>query len=145
LEQKDKGWDPYLESRAVLDDLYALAKLNLPKDKFSDPNLTGCRLALLFYNHIVEMDAPYEVLANLLRFRLGKGYSPNPWYDFLTESEKKRFRRSGLFPPQKIKILKVLSAEAGLDATGAIFDEFYRANLRNAVSHSDFIFTDDGF
>jgi hypothetical protein len=142
---EDKGWDPYLESRAILDDLYALAKLDLPEDRFSNPNLTGWRLALLFYNHIVEMDAPYEVLANLLRFRLRKGYSPNPWYAFLTEGEKRRFRRSGLFPPQKIRILKRLTAEAGLKKTGAIFDEFYRADLRNAISHSDFIFTDDGF
>ena len=45
---EDKGWDPYLESRSVLDDLYGLMKLDLPDDKFHDKNLTGWRLALLF-------------------------------------------------------------------------------------------------
>jgi hypothetical protein len=141
---EDKGWDPYMESRALLDDLYALMQSDLPEDKFQDRKLTTWRLALLFYNHIVEMDAPYEVLTNLLRFRLGKGYSPNPFYDFLTTKQKTRFRKSGLFPKQKIDIIKRLSSEAGV-GTGGMFDDFYRGDLRNAISHSDFIFTDDGF
>ena len=141
---EDKGWDPYVESRAMLDDLYTLMKLDLPKDKFPDKDVTGWRLALLFYSHVVEMDAPYEVLTNLLRFRLGRGYSPNPYHDFLTAAQRKRFRPTGLFPKQKIDIIKKLSSLAGLQ-TGNVFDEFYRGELRNAISHSDFIFTDHGF
>ena len=141
---EDKGWDPYLESRSLLDDLYALMQIDLPEDKFPDKELTPWRLGLIFYNHIVEMDAPYEVLTNLLRFRLGKGYSPNPFFDFLTKAQKKRFKKTGLFPTQKIDIIKQLSTEAGL-RTGEIFDEFFRGDLRNAISHSDFIFTEEGF
>ncbi len=141
---EDKGWDPYEESRAMLDDINALMQTNLDENKFRDKNLTMWRLGLLFYNHIVEMDAPYEVLANLLRFRLGKGYNPNPFFDFLTKDQKNRFKKVGLFPKQKIDIIKQLDAEAKV-GVGAIFDEFYRGDLRNAISHSDFIFTDDGF
>jgi hypothetical protein len=141
---EDKGWDPYVESRAMLDDLYALMQFDFPADKFRDKELTKWRLGLIFYNHIVEMDAPYEVLTNLLRFRLGKGYSPNPYYDFLTAGQRSRFKKTGLFPRHKIDIVKRLSAEAKLE-TGLMFDEFYRGDLRNAISHSDFIFTDDGF
>jgi len=141
---EDKGWDPYVESRAVLDDLNALMQLDLPEDKFPEKDLTTWRLGLIFYNHIVEMDAPYEVLTNLLRFRLGKGYSPYPFFDFLTREQKKRFKRTGLFPKQKIDIIKQLAAEAEI-GIGDIFDDFYRSDLRNAISHSDFIFSDDGF
>jgi hypothetical protein len=141
---EDKGWDPYAESRAVLDDLYALMQIDLPDDKFRDKNLTAWRLGLIFYSHVVEMDAPYEVLTNLLRFRLGKGYSPNPYYDFLTPNQRKRFKASGLFPKQKIEIIKRLSTEANL-GTGDMFDNFYRSDLRNAINHADFIFTNDGF
>lgn len=140
---EDKGWDPYVESRAVLSDLYALMQIELPEDKFPDRKFTPWRLGLLFYSHIVEMDAPYEVLTNLLRFRLHKGYSPNPFYDFLTRRQRKNFRRSGLSPKQKIDIIKMLDGEAKV-GIGSAFDEFYRADLRNAISHSDFIFTDDG-
>lgn len=141
---EDKGWDPYVDSRAVLDDLYALMQLDLPDDKFHEKALTTWRLGLIFYNHIVEMDAPYEVLANLLRFRLGKGYSPNPFFDFLTKAQKKRFKNTGLLPKQKIDIIKQLSTEAGL-RTGEIFDDFFRVDLRNAISHSDFILAEEGF
>ncbi len=141
---EDAGWDPYEESRTVLEDLNALMQLELPEDKFTAKKLTTWRLGLIFYNHIVEMDGPYEVLANLLRFRLGKGYSPNPFSDFLTAKQKKRARKTGLYPKDKIGIVKRLGAEAQL-SIGDIFEEFFRNDLRNAVSHSDFNFTDDGF
>ncbi len=141
---EDKGWDPYVESRAVLEDLNALMQLDLPEDKFQDKERTVWRLGLIFYTHIVEMDAPYEVLTNLLRFRLGKGYSPNPFFDFLSEQQKKRFKSSELFPRQKIEIIKQLSTEARL-GIGEIFDDFFRIDLRNAISHSDFIVTEEHF
>lgn len=141
---EDKGWDPYVESRAVLEDLNHLIQIELPEDRFPDTSLTRWRLGLLFYTHVIEMDAPYEVLANLLRYKLKKGYSPSPFFDFLTDNQKKRHKNSGLFPKQKIEIIKQLSEEVGI-GTGAIFDEFYRGDLRNAINHSDFIFTDNGF
>ncbi len=139
---EDSGWDPHLESRALLDDLNSLLQMDLPEDRFPERGITTWRLGLLFYSHIVEMDAPYEVLTNLLRFRLGKGYSPNPYYAFLTEKERKRPSR--IYPTRKIEILSKLGQEAGI-SIASLFDEFYDNDLRNAVSHSDFILTDDHF
>ena len=121
---EDKGWDPYLESKATLEDINAILQSEYSDKIFPDKDSTMWRMGLLMYSHIVEMDAPYEVIANLLRFRLGKGYSPNPYYMFLNSKEKKSFRRSGLYPSQKIKIIKKLSEEAGTDV-GELFDEFY--------------------
>lgn len=72
---EDGGWDPHLESRALLEDLNSIFQLKLPVESFPDPGSTTWRIGLLFYSHIVEMDAPYEVLANLLRFRLGNRYT----------------------------------------------------------------------
>lgn len=141
---EDKGWDPYLESRAILEDLNAIFQTELPDAKFPDKNLTIWRMGLLMYSHIVEMDAPYEVITNLLRFRLGNGYSPNPFYMFLSTAQKKRFRRSGIYPKQKIEIIKSLSVKANL-SVGEIFDDFYNGKLRNAISHSDYILTDKEF
>jgi hypothetical protein len=141
---EDKGWDPYLESRAILEDLNAILQAELSDSIFPDKNLTIWRMGLLMYSHIVEMDAPYEVITNLLRFRLGKGYSPNPYYMFLDREQKKRFKRSGIYPKQKIEIIKRLSSEAGLPI-GEVFDDFYNGKLRNAISHSDYILTDEQF
>ena len=50
---EDKGWDPYSESRALLDDLYTLMQFDLPEEKFKEKDLTKWRPGLLFYNHIV--------------------------------------------------------------------------------------------
>ena len=141
---EDRGWDPYMESRGVLEDLYALTQLDLPEEKFKDQKLTIWRLGLLFYSHIVEMSAPYEVLTNLLRFRLGYGYSPNPYYDFLAKKDRKKYKSSGIYPKKKIEIIKQLSDKAGLKV-GDVFDEFYSNDFRNAIAHSDFILSDNGF
>lgn len=144
LGVEDRGWDPYGESHGILSDLNRLMKLPLPDDRFSDADATVWRLGLLLYCHIVEMDAPYEVITNLLRFQLGRGYSPSPFFMFLSDKEKKGFAKRGIRTGRKIEIIKQLSDEAGL-TIGAIYDEFYRADLRNAVQHSDFILADDAF
>jgi hypothetical protein len=144
LGMEDGGWDPYAESRGLLDDINAFFKLELPKEHFKEPHKTPWRLGLLLYSHIVEMDAPYEVLTNLLRFQLGKGYSPNPFFALLREKEQKSYARWGISTGRKIEIIKQLSKDLGFDA-GDIFDEFYDNRLRNAIAHSDYIIANDDF
>ncbi|WP_429813652.1 hypothetical protein [Ensifer sp. B1-9] len=144
LGMEDKGWDPYAESRNILNDLNRLMRVELPEKDFPDADKTIWRLGLLLYCHVVEMDAPYEVITNLLRFRLCKGYSPSPFFDSLTDKEKKNFAKTGIRTGRKIEIIKELSKQSGL-GIGEIFDEFYSNKLRNAVQHSDFIVTDEGF
>jgi hypothetical protein len=141
---EDGGWDPYAESRNILNDLNRLMKIRLPKKKFPEPENTTWRLGLLLYSHIVEMDAPYEVITNLLRFQAGKGYSPNAFFDFLTDKEKKNFAKSGIRTGRKIEIIKSLSEKTG-HSVGDLYDDFYNGRLRNAVQHSDFILTDKDF
>ena len=142
---EDSGWDSFVESRAILEDLNSFFKISLPEERFSNPNATHWRIGLLLYSHVVEMGAPYEVLTNLLRFRLGKGYNPNAFFDFLKEKEKKSFANRDLLTPRKVQIIKMLSVEAGLPDIGAIFDDFYDNKLRNAIGHSDFILADSDF
>ncbi|MEP9353869.1 hypothetical protein ABLE93_09750 [Xanthobacter sp. KR7-65] len=141
---EDRGWDPLLESRATLEDFNTIMQMELPADGFPSAEMTKWRLGLVMYSHMVEMDAPYEIIANLLRFQLGYGYNPNPYYQFLSKDEKKQFSKRGIYPIGKIKIIKKLSKELGVQV-GDIFDEFYNQKLRNAISHSDYIFTDMDF
>jgi hypothetical protein len=141
---EDSGWDPYLESRSILEDLNAILQTELSDSIFPNKGFTIWRMGLLMYSHIVEMDAPYEVITNLLRFRLGLGYSPNPYYMFLDEEQKKRFKKSGIYPKQKIEIIKRLSFKASLPIN-EVFDDFYNGKLRNAISHSDYILTNEQF
>lgn len=141
---EDRGWDPLLESRAALEDLNAIMQMELPEERFPAAEKTKWRMGLLMYSHMIEMDAPYEVITNLLRFQLGYGYSPNPYHQFLNKDEKKQFSRRGIYPIGKIKIIQRLSKELGVNV-GEIFDDFYDPKLRNAIAHSDYIFTDTDF
>ena len=76
---KDTGWDSHTESLALLTDLTNLMHIDLPNDKFAQPADTNARLALISYCHVLEMDFPYELLANLLRLRLNLKYAMNPF------------------------------------------------------------------
>lgn len=54
LGMEDHGWDPYAESRAMLDDINGLFSVDLPKERFNDPARTHWRLGLiprLFSSH----------------------------------------------------------------------------------------------
>lgn len=144
LGMEDHGWDPYAESRSMLNDINGFFSVPLPVEHFNDPERTHWRLGLILYSHVLEMDAPYEVITNLLRFKLGKGYSPNPFFQFLTDREKKAFQKNGIKTIRKIEIIKKLSDESGSGFAG-IFDEFYSNKLRNAIAHADFILTDEDF
>ena len=144
------GWDTLTESWRVLDDLHHLASAELPSEYFGQPDLTRLRLRLLEYCHLVEMDAPYEIIANLCRVRLGMPPSHFPF------STKAVATKQGTSPPpkrpakvlnpsQKIDAIKVLTKRVGLANIGATFDDFYRAGIRNAISHSDYIIHSDEF
>ncbi|MBA3810859.1 MAG: hypothetical protein H0X27_04285 [Caulobacteraceae bacterium] len=141
---EDGGWDPYLESRKVLEDLNSLLKIRLPAQRFPDQEAARWRLGLLFYSHIVEIDSVYEVLANLLRYHLGVGYSPNPFYKYLSPKQQAAYAKRGLYPTEKIKIIKKLDQDFGLPI-GELFEEFFQTKLRNPVAHSNYILTDKEF
>ena len=146
------GWDTLTESFQVLDDLQVLGLAELPHEHFAQPEVTRLRLSLLEYCHLVEMDAPYEILANLCRVRLGLAVSYSP---FVTKTPRRKRgckaqkstpgEMKRLHPKQKIDALKRLTQQVGLPAIGAAFDDFYRAGVRNAIAHSDYIIFGDEF
>lgn len=141
---EDNGWDPYAESKGLLFDINSIFKMDLPIERFPEPALTSWRMGLFMYSHILEMDAPYEVITNLMRYQLGHGYSPNPYDKFLNAEGRKKQKRSGLFPLDKIGVIKKLDKELKC-GIGEVFDEFYNPDLRNAISHSDFVLTESHF
>ncbi len=146
----DAGWDAVEESSEFLEDLSALTQPEAQLGKVRDPEKTKWRLRLVSYAHLIEMDAPYELLANLLRVRLGARYSSVPFQAIGRDGSKKGKEKKkskpkllGLeIPPnpsQKIGLIKELSQAAGVPQVGLAFDEFYYPPLRNAIDHSDYV------
>ncbi len=148
---ENAGWDTLSESFKVLDDLNNLASADLPTDYFREPEITRLRLRLFEYSHLVEMSAPYEIITNLLRVKLGRAVSLTPFAAEpkrtrpKTKKQKSTSRKSQISPSTKIDVIKSLSKEAGLPEIGAAFDDFYRAGIRNSISHSDYIIHGDEF
>jgi hypothetical protein len=147
---KDTGWDSYTESIALLDDLTQLMGLELPKDRFPNPAKTQARLALIAYSHMIEMSVPYELLANLLRLRMGMKYSIEPLAHLnLLENTKvngvkvKRVRPAS--PLKKINEIDKMAAKAGVPEVGAALRGIYNGTIRNAVYHSDYAVHADSF
>lgn len=140
---EDAGWDPWYESQAILNDLQALAALELPTNKFPEANRTRLRLGLLSYCHVTEMDLPYALLANLLRLRLGEKYSINPFYDLVQVRGKGSKAR--LVPPspgRKIQRISEFAKKAQFPDVGQALEGIYDSAIRNAVYHSDYTLTD---
>jgi len=140
---KDAGWDSYIESQELLQDITNLMAVELPADKFSSPSNTHARLALIAYSHMIEMNAPYEFLANALRIRMGMKYSVEPLahLDKLRDTKvngvkTKRLVRAS--PIAKINEIDAMAKKAGLPNVGVALKGIYNSTIRNAVYHSDY-------
>lgn len=138
--------DSYYESLAFLEDLKNLQLMDLPAEKFSKPERTIARLALISYCHITEMNFPYELLANLLRLRIWQKYSTEPLGHLAQPIYKKKVlkRIRPASPEKKIAEIEKLSAEAGIAEVGEALRRIYDPVVRNAFYHSDYALHDDG-
>lgn len=137
---KDIGWDSYNESLELLADLTHLQEIALPTERFRSPMHTRIRLHLIAYCHAIEMNFPYELLANLLRLRLGLKYSIDPLSHLDRPVEKKKVVQDIIpaSPEKKIKEIEDLAAKAGLPEVGTALRSIYSPTIRNAVYHSDY-------
>lgn len=138
---KDTGWDSYYESLSLLEDLKQLQTIELPPDRFPAPEHTKARLALISYCHITEMNLPYELLANLIRLRIGRKYATSPFAHLGRPLIKNKVLQK-IFPPspeKKITEIETLSAEAGIPEIGIALRGIYDPAIRNAVYHSDYV------
>ena len=140
---EDSGWDPYAESRGFLRDMETLLSCELSEELFPDTSATRWRFALLLYGHVVEMDGPYDVLANLLRIQSHRGYSPYPFLQVVMKQGRKMLDSKRITVSDKIEVISKHAAELGYPV-GAIFDDFYSSRLRNAVAHSDYTLATEG-
>jgi hypothetical protein len=136
------GWDPWVESQALLADLRSLMKLAHSTDTLADPDRTEMRLALLSYCHIMEVDLTYTLIANLLRVSLGKRYDFSPFADLYRVSNKKKPGiMQKVIPPTpgpKIKRIQELAESAKMSEIGKALGEIHDPIIRNAVYHSDY-------
>lgn len=138
---QDTNWDPFEESQKSFDDY------NWLLDKAKDcPSQKGqWRIGLLIYCQAIEMGAPHELLANILRIIAGKQYHIRP-FGHLGRSNKKQIL--GYIPPsakRKFDYLKELALKSVESKLVEYINSFYNDKIRNSFFHSDYIITDEYF
>lgn len=132
---EDPGWDPFVESYKLANQLVDL--VNAPIDK-----TLRLRLMMFFYCHLTETDDIYKVVANLLRVTMGDRYSLVPFKDVPKPVGK--IAHGSSFNKTIIQLM-TLANDAGIEKVGELFQKFFLRPVRNAFFHSDYILTDDSF
>jgi hypothetical protein len=137
-------WDALRESKALLADFSNLTRIDLPVDLFPNSDATRWRLMLQSYLHVIEMDAMYHILANLLRVQNGLPYSYDPFYDLSRPRKNAKLGEIGppLTPTKKIMRIGEL-AGSRFPAVATVFNDFYFSSLRNSIAHSDYVLDSD--
>jgi hypothetical protein len=138
---QDADWDPFEESKVAFEDYNAILR-------FEDAVLSSAgrwRVGLLMYCQAVEMTAPQEFLANLLRILNGEKYHIKPFGSLGRANKKKIFSWVPPSAPVKYRELKRLANQCNQMALCNYIDQFFNEDVRNAFSHSDYVFSGNQF
>lgn len=138
---QDADWDPFEESKEAFEDFNGL--LRLEEEKLSSAG--RWRIGLLMYCQAVEMTAPQEFLANLLRVLSGEKYHMKPFGSLGRSNKKKPFSWVPPSAPVKYRELKRLAGEARQTFLSDYIDQFFNEDIRNAFSHSDYVLSGEYF
>jgi hypothetical protein len=90
---EDFGWDPLEETAALFNDIGSLLEAPLT-------DYARVRLGLLLYSHLTEVDAIYQILANMIEITAGERYVMDPFHDLYRPPDRPRYEQ---YPPSAKK------------------------------------------
>lgn len=131
------GWDPLQETRIMFADLVTLIEAPLRGD-------TKIRLLLLLYSHLLEADAIYDIIENMLRTIEGKRCRIAPFQE-LFKKGKEPFK---ILAPSAKKVVEYLREHAtriGENELSSLLEWMFNEEIRNAFFHSDYTIFQDEF
>ncbi|MFA5554547.1 MAG: hypothetical protein WCZ89_06930 [Phycisphaerae bacterium] len=137
----DQDWDPFEESQRAFKELNWL--MEKADKELSD--IASSRIALLMYCQVVEMTVPHILLANSLNIIAGKPYVMDPFFDLSHQRKKGFLNRIPASATVKMHRIKKLAKEVQELKLIETIESFFDDRVRNAFSHSDYIFTKDYF
>ncbi|MBT5470989.1 MAG: hypothetical protein HOK41_10340 [Nitrospina sp.] len=135
---EDMDWEFYEESRKAFEEGEGLENIQ-KNDKFVS------RGELTLYCHKVEMVAPQEMLANILRTVVHKDYLVKPFGCLGRPTSGIAFSWIGPTTLEKFEELKRQAKEAGELKLPECIDQFFDESLRNAISSSDYEIEEEYF
>jgi hypothetical protein len=133
---EDAGWDPFVETHLLVQDLTTLISAPLQGH-------TQIRLGLLLYSHLTEVGAIYEMLANLANVIAGERYSIDPFIPHYPRNRKGDVQF--LSTPRKVGVLKEMFAEVDRADIVELLDWYFNPAIRNSFAHADYTLHQDKF
>ncbi len=133
------GWDPFAETQLMFNEMTSLIQSPLRPE-------TSVRLALLLYCHLVEADAPYEILSNLFSTIAGDRYNADPFRSLYRKKGKGLWKQP--VPPSvpmKIRCLCEAAEKQGVSELPRLLNWMFNDVVRNAFVHSDYTIHDGEF
>ena len=138
---QDAEWDPFEESVEAFKDYNTIVRL--PTETLSEAG--HWRIGLLMYCQAVEMTAPQEFLANLLRILGDAPYHVKPFGTLGRTNKKKPFSWVPPSAPAKYRELRRLAEGCGHTGLVEFIENFFNEDIRNAFSHSDYVLSSTHF
>lgn len=134
---QDAGWATPETANQVFAELRALMAEPLPL------SVAQFRVVLMLYCQLAEAGGAYETLTNIMRVVSSKPYVMWPFKD-LVRVNKKQQRIIG---PNANAVFRNLAATAksiGLSGLSSLLENAFKDDIRNGISHCDYIISADG-
>lgn len=137
----DAYWDPFEESRKTFDDFnWVLAQSAQHRGELAER-----RVALLMYCQAIEMSAAHDMLVNLMRVASGQPYIIAPLRHLRRSKGRASFESIPPSARRKFEEIRKIATDSGEAKLCDLLDSFLDEDIRNAFSHSDYIFGENVF
>lgn len=133
---QDAGWATTITAYEVFDELIAFAKTR----RRSKAEL---RVMLMLYCQLAEAGGVYEALKNIMRVVTQKPYLLWPFKD-LVRVKKSPQRVIGPNANATFRDLATTAEMIGLSRLSALLETAFRDDIRNGISHADYVIWEDG-
>jgi len=136
---EDGDWDTLSSAKETLQDFNTCLQQSYKQENYK----LARRISLVMYCHLIEMTVGHELLFNTLRCIDGQKYTMWPFSSLV----RSRRNKKPVPPSSKTKFNKIKELAQKLNENEIIksIDEIFDDEIRNAVSHSDYIVTDKYF
>lgn len=134
---QDAGWSTTITANEVFDELSAMSK---GQKKLSKADV---RVMLMLYCQLAEAGGVYESLKNIMGVVTLKPYLLWPFKD-LVRVKKAPSRVIGPNANATFRDLATNAKAIGLSRLSSLLEDAFRDDIRNGISHADYVIWDDG-
>lgn len=134
---QDAGWSTTITASEVFDEISSLSQKTQPFSK------AEFRVLLMLYCQLSEAGGVYETLKNIMGVVTLKPYLLWPFKD-LVRVKKTPARVIGPNANATFRDLAISAKSIGLTRLSALLENAFCDDIRNGISHADYVLWDDG-